>query len=237
MGLRVLLVDCDPQASLSQGLLGPEFVESLEPGETLAALFDDGVQWLQPMPTAIDGLFLVPANLHLAQFNAPQPASSGFMQQALRSFVDACPGFDIVLFDCPPNLYQCSWNALLAADHVVIPVPPEDFGTQGLGAVHHAISNARALNPSLELLGHVVSRQDRRLLVHKAYEQRLRQLYGDSVLDTVVPEASAFKVALASRSPVSHFCPRSKAAQATARLASELLERSAIANQQHRTVA
>lgn len=108
MGLRVLLIDCDPQASLSQGLLGSEFVESFEPGETLTALFDGGVPSLQPISTPIDGLFLVPANLHLAQFNAPQPESSGLMQQALRSFVDACSEFDIVLFDCPPNLYQCS---------------------------------------------------------------------------------------------------------------------------------
>ena len=57
------------------------------------------------------------------------------------------------------------WNALLAADRVVIPVPPEDFGTQGLRPVHQAIENARLLNPRLELLGHLVTRYDGRLLV------------------------------------------------------------------------
>ena len=53
--------------------------------------------------------------------------------------------FDVVLIDCPPNLYQCSWNAMLAAEHVLIPIPPEDFGTQGIRAVHQAIANARVL--------------------------------------------------------------------------------------------
>jgi len=111
------------------------------------------------------------------------------------------PDFDLVLIDCPPNLYQLSWNAILAADYVLIPVPPEDFGTQGLRPVHQAIASARIQNPRLALLGHVVSRYDGRLVVHQTYEQKLRRLYGQGVLRTVIPEASAIKVALACREP------------------------------------
>ena len=91
---------------------------------------------------------------------------------------------------------------MVAADFVVIPVPPEDFGTQGLRAVHQAIDNARALNPRLQLLSHLVTRSDRRLLVHRSYEARLRELYSEKVLTTVIPEASAFKVSLACRKPM-----------------------------------
>ena len=239
-GLRVLLIDCDPQGSLSQGFLGPAFVESLDISDTLACLFDDSAilmaSRLSPMETPVGGISLIPANLHMAAHNSPLPETSGLKQQTLRAFVEESNEFDVVLFDCPPNLYQCTWNAMLAADFVVVPVPPEDFGTQGLSAVHQAIASARRLNPTLELLGHVITRSDRRLLIHRAYEQKLRQLYSESVLATVVPEASAFKVALASRQPVSQFCRRSRAAQCMALLSGELLERSASLQQPQQTV-
>ena len=55
------------------------------------------------------------------------------MQQFLREEASA---FDIVLIDCPPNLYRCSWTAMIAADYVIIPVPPEDFGTQAEDPSH-----------------------------------------------------------------------------------------------------
>ena len=241
MGLRVLLIDCDPQGSLSQGFLGPAFVESLDVSDTLACLFDDSVlsttRRLTPIETPIAGVSLIPANLHLAIHNSPPPETSGLLQHVLRTFVDEALNFDVVVFDCPPNLYQCTWNAMLAADHVVVPVPPEDFGTQGLTAVHQAVSSARLLNPELLLLGHVVTRSDRRLLIHRAYEQKLRQLYGELVLSTVIPEASAFKVALAARQPVSQFCSRSRAALCMSALADELLELTSAVPHQQQTVA
>ena len=133
--------------------------------------------------------------------------------------------YDVVLIDCPPNLYQCSWNAMLAADQVVIPVPPEDFGTQGLRLVHQGIEQASRLNPRLQLLGHLVTRCDSRLVIHQQYQSNLRQLFGAGVLDTVIPEAVAFKVSLACRQPVSKYSPRSSAARLTAQLSHEILQR------------
>jgi chromosome partitioning protein len=176
-------------------------------------------------PTGFDRLDLVSANQTLAPFNRPSPEQSGLAQFALQQLLSDLSGYDCALIDCPPNLYQCSWNALLAADYVVIPVPPEDFGTQGLRVVQQAIEHARQLNPRIKLLGHLVTRFDGRLLVHQAYEQRLRTLYGPAVLTTVIPEAVAFKLALAQRTPVTLACPGTKAAAATAGLALELTER------------
>jgi chromosome partitioning protein len=152
-------------------------------------------------------------------------------QHLIREFLqEHAASFDIVLIDCPPNLYRCSWTAMIASDHVVIPVPPEDFGTQGLRAVHQTIDQARRLNPRLRRLGHLVMRCDRRLLIHRSYEERLRQLYGNMVLDTVIPEASAFKVALACRKPVEMYRPRTPAANLTRRLSREILDRIAEKN-------
>lgn len=228
-GMKVLLVDCDPQGSLSQGFFGSNFVRSLAPNDTLAGVFEDTVSMSavgpEPVPTPFSGLSIVPANQHLARFNTPQPECAGMSQHTLRSYLDRFTGFDVVLLDCPPNLYQCSWNAMVAADAVIVPVPPEDFGTQGLPVVAQAVTSVRALNPGLELLGHLITRSDGRLLVHRSYERKLREAFGSAVFTTVIPEASAFKVALACRKPVSIHAPGSKAARLTSELAREILDR------------
>lgn len=229
-GFNVLLVDIDPQGSLSQGFLGPAFVENLSAGETVALLFDESAYFSDRhhliLPTAFERISLCPANQHLAFFNTPAPERTGMDQQVLREFLrEYSAQFDIVIIDCPPNLYRCSWTAMIASDHVIIPVPPEDFGTQGLRAVHQSIEQARKLNPGLRRMGHLVTRCDRRLLIHQSYEERLRNLYGNMVLDTVIPEASAFKVALACRKPVEFYSASSTAAELTRQLSREILDR------------
>ncbi len=229
MGMRVLLVDADPQGSLSQGFLGSSFVEELPVESTTAALFDEGCFFSSYgniiSDTGHSRISVCPTNHLLAMYNTPCPEQDGLGQYVLREFIEQQTDFDIILIDCPPNLYRCSWNAMIASDYVLIPVPPEDFGTQGLRAVHQAIKNARTLNPGLRRLGHLVTRCDRRLLVHRSYEARLRELYSDRVLSTVIPEAAAFKVAISCRQPVEFYSTRSVAAQLTRDLSLEILER------------
>ena len=230
-GARVLLLDADPQGSLSQGFFGAELVEQLERHETVATLFQNELPPASDalcQATAYDRINILRANQYLAPHNEPCPEKLGLSQYSLESYLSSVTQFDVILIDCPPNLYACSWNALLASDFVLIPVPPEDFGTQGLRPVHQAITNAQQLNPRLTLLGQLVTRSDRRLLVHQAYERELRQIYGASVLRTVVPEVSAFKVALACRKPVSYYAPRSRAACVMQDLALEIAERTGV---------
>ncbi len=233
-GLRVLLVDNDPQGSLSQGFFGSSVVEELPLERTMAAAFSEFA--IDPSSvvaaTGLNGIDICPANHLLGKYNTPCPEETGMEQFAYQQFLDELRDFDIVLIDCPPNLYRCSWTAMIASDFVVIPVPPEDFGTQGLRSVHQAIENARLLNPSLQLLGHLVTRSDRRLLVHRAYESKLRTLYGEAVFATVIPEASAFKVSLACRRPVEFHSAKSRAADLTRRLSREILDRIAMNNKQ-----
>jgi len=224
-GRRVLLVDADPQGSISQGFFGSQFVESLPAKRTLATLFDEELQFMDRsrliLSTGCDGIDIVPSNHTLADHNVPRPERTGDLQYALSEFLSE-QDYDIVLIDCPPNLYACSWNAMVAATHVIIPVPPEDFGTQGIRAVHQAIANARTLNPNLRRLGHILTRVDGRLLIHRRYADKLREAYGSCVLDTQIPEAAAFKVALSGRLPVQIFDQRSKAAELTRQLAREI---------------
>lgn len=228
LGLEVLLLDMDPQGSLSQGFLGSEVVESLTSEQTLASLFDEtrffGSYSELLIPTQFERITLCPANQALAAFNVPEPETTGMQQYVVQEFLAEQHQFDIVLIDCPPNLYRCSWTAMIAADYVLVPVPPEDFGTQGLRAVHQCVQEAQRLNPILRRLGHLITRCDKRLLVHRMYEQKLRELYPQMVLSTVIPEASAFKVALTRRRPVQLHDPKSKAASLTRLLAREILE-------------
>ncbi len=229
LGQSVLLVDIDPQGSLGQGFFGPAAVESLASSQTVAALFDDDAFLSDPQhiirPTGFEGIMIAPTNHHLAAFNQPSPEKTGMRQFVVRDFLEGLSGFDLVLIDCPPNLYACSWAAMIAADYVVIPVPPEDFGIHGLPAVHQAIDQARTLNPGLRRLGHLVTRCDRRLVVHRNYEQTLRTAYRRMVLETVIPEANAFKIAVTARKPVEFFDPQSRAAELTRQLAQEILHR------------
>lgn len=232
-GLNILLVDADPQGSLSQAFFGSAAVESLAARETLAAVFDQNSILMHPsrlaVATGLDRLSMIRANQSLAPHNRPEPEREGLTQFLLRDALADITGYDLILIDCPPNLYLASWNAMLAADHIVIPVPPEDFGAQGLRVVHQTIELAARLNPRLSLLGHLVTRFDGRLAVHRAYEQKLRGLYRETVFEAVVPEASAFKVALACRTPVTAYSPASKAARSMIQVGDELLARISLA--------
>lgn len=233
--MRVLVIDTDPQGSISQGFLGSEQVESLDVEKIVAALFGDTwsfCDWSRLiLPTRFEQIHLVAANQWLAQHNEPRPEESGPIQYSLREFIESQRNYDVILIDCPPNLYRCTWSSMIASDWVIIPVTPEDFGTQGLRAVHQAIEQVQLLNPNLKRLGHLVTRSDGRLLVHKHYERRLRSRFGREVLDHFMPELSAFKLAVANRSPVEYFGRRSRAARLTRRLAREILDRTNGTNQ------
>ena len=213
-------------------------MEELPAERTVAALHADTwglCDWNALVhQTPFEQIDICPANAHLARHNWPCPEDSGLDQFALREFIEVNNRYDIVLIDCPPNLYRCSWNAMIATDWVVIPVCPEDFGTQGLRAVHQAIENVRVLNPSLRRLGHLVTRSDGRLLVHKFYERRLRKLYGEFVLQHLLPELSAFKVAVADRKPAEFHDSRSRAARLTRNLCREILDRTDVRNTKRR---
>ena len=91
-GLSVLLVDADPQGSLSQGFFGSSLVENLQLRETVAALFDDSTFVSSPQslaaPTGLERIWLVRANHTLAPHNGPKPEESGLRQFAIRVFLE-----------------------------------------------------------------------------------------------------------------------------------------------------
>jgi chromosome partitioning protein len=229
-GLRVLLVDADPQASLSQGLLGPELARALAPSGTIAAIFDDaGGPPTEALirSTAIEGVSLLAGSEAMEDLNVTRPWETGPLQFALRdALAEVAGGFDMALIDCPPNVQLCSWAALVAADGVVVPLQAEDYGAQGLVAIRRSLARVRAeANPELQLIGYLIAMFNKSLGVHISYEADLRQVYGTDVFDTVIPLAKDFKEAVILRQPVGHYRPKSAAAKVVAGLADELLGR------------
>src|SRR5262245_61630669 len=94
-GSRVLVCDLDPQASLSQGYFGPEFVERLPKSATVAALFDDAYD---PDPaeiirqTPFANISIAPASNDLTDHNTPRPEEAGEYEESLRDFLDEVRG-------------------------------------------------------------------------------------------------------------------------------------------------
>jgi len=229
-GLRVLVVDADPQASLTQGLLGPEVAEDLDPAGTIAAIFDEsGVASPRDLvrPTPFANLSLLAGHEAAERFNDPEPWTTGLRQMVLRDALHAAGAdFDLVLIDCPPHVQLWAWSALVAADAVVVPVQPEDYGAQGLKAIRRTIARVRAeANSGLTLLGYLVSMYNKSLLVHVTYEGYLRELHGEDVFTTVVPQIKDYKEAVTYRKPIVEYKPKSAAAKVTAALADEFLTR------------
>jgi chromosome partitioning protein len=240
-GRRVLLIDADPQASLTQGFWGPDAMRSLPRRATITALFDDRIP---PEPselirsTDFPGVDLVPGSESLNSHNLPDPEEDP-RQVVLRDLVEEVrTAYDVVLIDCPPNLCLCSWSALVAGDGVVVPLQAEDYGAQGISAIQRAIGRAHAqANPRLALLGYLITMYNQSLAIHRAYAEQLRAIYQDRVFSTMVPLAKDFKEAVSARLPISHYRPKGSAAKAMAALADELLQRAAAAAEESRRVA
>ena len=160
MGRKVLLCDLDPQANLSEGLLGAS-VEGLHPDCTVAALFGDAFV-PNPrsliVPTPIESVHLLPGAEAMEDYSEPRPAGHP-QQHVLREFVvEVRADYDVILLDCPPALLLPSWSAMVAADACLVPVLSEDFGGQGVKKLNRALAMVRAeANPDLRLLGYVAS--------------------------------------------------------------------------------
>ncbi len=229
-GLRVLLVDADPQSSLTQGLLGPEALRGLGPHETIAALFDTagGPPPSELVrPAGLPGVDLLAGSERMFDHNLPRPWEAGPLQFALRdTLADLDTAYDLVLVDCPPHIQLVAWAALVASHGIVVPLQAEDYGAQGLVSILDIIEQVRvAANPDLALVGFLVTMFNKALSVHVTYESNLRALYGEDTFAATVPLAKDFKEAVTLRKTVSAYKPRSAAARAINTLADELLER------------
>ena len=171
MGRRVLLLDADPQSSLTQGWWGPVATRQLDPAATIAAVLRGDRPHPEQVihPTGLAGVDLVPGSRAATSFNTPDPhRADPEVQGFLRAFLDeAAAGYDLVLIDCPPNLHLCSWAALAASDFLIVPLQPEDYGAQGIADVLESLARVRAAGYPVVLLGYLITMCSPRRTLHQ----------------------------------------------------------------------
>ncbi|WP_435011963.1 ParA family protein (plasmid) [Tundrisphaera lichenicola] len=235
MGRRVLTVDADPQSSLTAGFLGIDEARALDPAATIAAVLagDDPYPEAVIRPTQFDGISLLAGSRHAVGFNVPNPHLAPYEDQVrLREFLGYVrANFDVVIIDCPPNLHACSWAAMAAADALLVPVQPENFGSQGTVDVLESAAAVRAtINPDLGPAWFVVSMLAARRAIHQAFVEGLRAGHGNAVFRSAIPEAVDFVEAVVALKPLCYHKPKGASAKAVRAVAEELLGRLASAD-------
>jgi chromosome partitioning protein len=182
-GLRVLAVDLDPQGNLSDYFdVDPEAAPTIREvllGEAKAAdAIHDGV---------------IPANLSLAEAELSLAGKMGrelSLRKALRSVDEQ---WDVILFDCPPNLGLLTVNALVAADHALLSAEAQYFALQGVEQALEVIELARdGLNPGLQWLGVVFNIADMRTVHSREAYESLKGHVGEKLLGTTVRQSIAY---------------------------------------------
>ncbi|RYE51596.1 MAG: ParA family protein [Hyphomicrobiales bacterium] len=226
LGLKVLLVDIDPQGNSSTGLgIRPEARK-----KTSYDLVVDGAS-LQDVviDTNIPNVMIVPANADLSS------ADLDIVSNERRSFLlhDALHrpdmdeyGFDYILIDCPPALSLLTINALVSCDSVLVPLQCEFFALEGLSQLMLTIRDVRrSANPDLRIEGVVLTMYDRRNRLTAQVEADARANMGDLVMKTTIPRNVRISEAPSYALPVLSYDSGSKGAEAYRALAREIAER------------
>jgi chromosome partitioning protein len=168
-GRRVLLVDLDPQASLT-AFCGVEDTAGASLAEVLGGALPGSVAAWDILREILPGvyLFLAPADLALAGAELGLTARMG-REIALRRVLDRLQdAFDVGLIDCPPNLGLLTLNALTAAQGVLIPTKPRIVDLRSLWLFLGTLERVKQeLNPGLETIGVLVTYYDWRLAHHR----------------------------------------------------------------------
>lgn len=225
-GLRVLLVDLDPQAHLSISFdrmpaPGDPSIYSVLSGQHVLA---DVVQ-----PTHRAGLSIAPTNLDLTGAETELAGEIGremLLRDALREYAKTADAPDLVLLDCPPSLGTLSLNALVSSDGVLVPLQAEFFALQGMAQLLDVLERVkRRLNPRLELVGILVGMYTRQRNLSREVVEELRRHFGEILLPTFVRVNVRLAEAPSHAQTIFEYAPECGAAQEFRELARELWRR------------
>jgi len=221
-GATTLLVDLDPQAHVAASLQ-----PATRGGGSLSDVLLGRLREVCEVAHPAQG----DANLHLAGSDK-QLAETEMILSAkigkeliLSGALDATRSrYDLILIDCPPNLGTLTLNALCAADYLLVPSDMSVLALEGVTDILNAMQTVRTrLARPLQLGGIVATRVDKRATrTNEAMGQSFADLWGDGLLKTVIPQASALNKAHMAGASIFDFAGRSAGALAYRELAQEL---------------
>ncbi len=222
-GVRVLVVDADPQGNATSGL-------GVDRGSARLSLYDvlanratiEDVR----LTTLIPGLDVVPSSVSMAASEVELTAVEDRERRLAGHIGRVSAEYDVVLIDCPPSLGLLTVGALAGADEVLIPVQCEYYAVEGLGQLMSTINLVRDhLNPALEVNGIVLTMFDSRTRLSGQVRDEVRRHLGRTVYRTVIPRSVRLAEAPSHGAPIALYRPRSKGAVAYRALARELRKR------------
>ena len=219
-GLRVLLVDVDPQGNATSGL-------GIDRASLRGTLYD-ALSGSMPvadviLPTGVGGLSIVPSSISMAGAEVELASTDQRERRLARVLGGLADDYDYILLDCPPSLGLLTVNALTAADAVLIPLQCEFYALEGLTQLIATVNLVRDnLNPDLEIKGVVLTMADARTNLSADVSAEARRHLGSVVFDTVVPRNVRLSEAPSFGLPIALYGPESKGAEAYAALATEL---------------
>ena len=228
-GMRVLVVDLDPQGNASTGLGVPHTAGTPSVYEVLidqVPIADvvqpaDGVPGLSCVPATID---LAGAEIELVSVVARESR----LQRAIAAYLDG-PGADVdyVLVDCPPSLGLLTVNAMVATSELLIPIQCEYYALEGLGQLLKNVELVRAhLNPALHVSTILLTMYDARTRLAEQVADEVRAHFGDTVvLQTMIPRSVRVSEAPGYGQSVVTYDPASRGALAYLDAAREIADR------------
>ncbi len=223
-GMRVLLVDLDPQGNASTGL----GIEADDRDHTTYDLLVEEAELSEVIrQTDLEDLCIVPATVDLSSADIElfsNEKRSFLLHDALRQPAMAEYDWDYILIDCPPSLNLLTVNAMVAAHSVLVPLQSEFFALEGLSQLMLTIREVRhAANPQLRIEGVVLTMYDRRNNLSQQVEQDARDNLGDLVFRTKIPRNVRVSEAPSYAMPVLNYDPASLGAKAYRQLAGEIV--------------
>jgi len=217
-GLRVLLVDLDPQGNLtmSQGM-NPDTIER--------SMFDVLVHRL-PLEQVIERreVDVAVASIDLAGAELALSSQIGRERALVKALAPVKERYDYILIDTPPSLGLLTINAFVAAGGVIVPVQTEYLSLRGLVQLENTLQVVREnLNPTVEILGILPTMYDRRVTHAREADEILRENFGDLVYNTRIRKTIRYAEAPVKGSSVLAYEPEGEAAALYRDLAKEVL--------------
>ena len=227
-GLKILLVDCDPQANATSGL-------GIQRDDNRNSIYDVLTGDAEPaqvlLPTAIDNLTLLPGSKNLTGANIELANAEDRALRLRKSLEVIQKQYDLVVLDCPPALDLLTLNSLAAANSLIVPMQAEYFALEGISELVSTLERVRAaFNPQLTIEGVLLTMYDDRTNLAQQVTETLREFFKDRLFRTVIPRNIRLAEAPSHGKPVALYDPRSRGTEAYFELAAEYMERNQIPN-------